>query len=953
MDGKAQSSTVDGSETTDNSPLPSPVQLKQVAQEAADYLLSLGLTVPYDNAFQRWMLEEPRKRASATEDPTGLTPWIGLPDCSIPSGVSAPEKWEVRGRSLALRRDVCKIQNEAEVEGYMRQIRMGAEAKSIREIKLELPVLRTDNETDLRRHTRRINAAREVHLSNHHLPLEPCDEDKDEGLRFPPEAYAADRKIVQSVESEKIEISRHSFEALVKYMNAEWTESDQDAMLRSQVEYKAVWSCLLPLKLLCNANLGQLIPREPVTPPLTPRLQAQEAFVPDKETSRVPDPSDPSTVLSDDLRTAEDRIFDEDSLDLADIDIEQLAGFDDACDVHLRLLPDAVQKPDDLKVEEPLLTAAVGDQTLLSPNFGELRNELSLDDTTVDALQCQPADEELAESLKEMAASVMMELEQEKLEPLDATIRVNVPVLDFSVAEPEWCKFRGDTSAMFKSIPREAGVLFDGAKWSRKLVEDSKLNWRPWTSQNPRPAVEEAVGDAKLLAPFLEPPEGEAVRTSSDFVRKRPGLAILDHVLNDDEEELQCSNPLPQTPQAEWMTLIRKRKLLLDGNDSRQNSHSKETRHRDKSRGSVRTHGAPGKLLVQEEEGAAATLLDNYLEMHAPKKMRIEHSPFFNKTDSTAAEGSKYPPKRRDSGSDQPDVSAAKATLLPDVGTAELGRHMVCPELPLSDKPVRMIVAVSIPRGMIRHLEQLIPGLHMLDRDYNAHNSSVWIPGSICRSEVASAIAYEADLIPSPSTGIILTTLIKLRQKPVPGAKRKTAHLASRVESVAARYERLVVLVSEDNKLDESMNDMSASDAASFAEFQASAATLSAETTVLYVGGGAETLARWAAAIAARHAAGIYALQDYLREEETHWELFLRRAGMNPYAAQVVLGMLRASEGEPSINHERAYGLPAFVKMPEEQRYDMFEGVLGGRQVLARVGRVVDASWEDGVGRPV
>lgn len=256
MDEKAQSNTLDGSEAVNNSPSLSHVQLNEVAQDAAEYLRSLGLTVAYEDTFQRWMLDEPRKLVSASEDPTGLTPCIGLPACFIPPKVSAPEKWEVRGKSLALLHDVCKRQSEAEVDGLINQIRKQVEANNIRGMKIELPVLRTDNDTDLRRYTRRISATREVHLSDHHLPLEPCDEEQDEGLEFPKQAYAADRKITQSVENEKIEISRQSFEALVKYSKADWTEADQDVMRRRHVKYQGVWSSSLPRRCLVTLILS-------------------------------------------------------------------------------------------------------------------------------------------------------------------------------------------------------------------------------------------------------------------------------------------------------------------------------------------------------------------------------------------------------------------------------------------------------------------------------------------------------------------------------------------------------------------------------------------------------------------------------------------------------------------------------------------------------------------------
>ena len=674
-------------------------------------------------------------------------------------------------------------------------------------------------------------------------------------------------------------------------------------------------------------------------------MEAHEPFVPDEETCAIPPPSDPSSVLSDDLRKAEDRIFDDDEPPLSSLDIDHIDNFDGG---DLVLLSGPIKKQDDLKVEEPLLPVVVDDEKSIGPipDFGKIRHGIALDTTREDDVQCRDADKALVESLQEKAAGVMMEIEQEKLEPLDATIRVDVPVLDFSIPEPEWCKFGGDSSAIFKSIPRERSVVFEGERWSRKVIEESKMKWMLWTASKPRPDIEEPINDATLLGTFLELPADAPVPTSSHFARKKPGLAILNDNGDDDEDDLQPLVPAsqPPPPRGDWMSLLKKRKLCHNSDETRKKSRSESTLQGGGSRNSNGLLGAPGQLLIQDE-GAAAALLNHYLEIHAPKKTRLEQSRFFKTTEAPAKDSASAEKThdKKPSGVGIPK----KRTEQPDVSPQQPPRCMVCPEIPHLDEPLKMIVAVDIPRRMTEHLERLLRELQIVNRDYSAHNSSVWIPGSVSRTEVASTLADEADIVPSPSTGIILTTLIKLRQKQLPGAERKRAHLTSRVERTAARYERLVILVSEGNKLDESMAAMSASDAAAFVRFQAFAATLPAETTVFYVGGGVETLAKWAAAIAARHAAGSHQLQAYLREEETDWEVFLRRAGMNAYAAQVVLDMLRAPEGEPLLSHQRAYGLPGCIKLSQEQRCALFEGVLGGRRVLANVGRVVDASWPE------
>ncbi|KAB5532770.1 hypothetical protein GE09DRAFT_1227946 [Coniochaeta sp. 2T2.1] len=938
MDEKSLSSTVIGSsptvnQTDDTSPTSSRPEQNAPALEAADYLVECGLTFDHrSKLIDLDDLVEPRKLVTASGDSIGLTSCEALPECSIPASVSAPEKLEDNDKSDAFLREVLKRESEADIEQLTRQVVEPREQGLVRQLKIELPMLRTDEAFDLRDYKRQVRAAKEVRITSNRLPLEPCDDKKDEGLEFPPQAHAMDEKILRSIEREKLEISKMEFETLEKYLRSDWTEEDQNAFMAREVVYKGV------------------ISREPVTPPLTPRPEDQDVFLPDAGTCAFPAPSSPDSLLSDDLTEAEKRIFDgEGEPSLSNSDMEKYLNFGDADEVTLALPSGLIQKRANLEVEPPLLPGVIDEQPPPSPDFGGIKGFIPQDTPMKDDPGVKEADDALDESMKETAAKVMMEIEQEKLEPLDGSVRVEVPVLDFSKSEPEWVKLNGDSKAIFKAIPRESDVSFSASKWTRKLIHESKMTWNFWKTQLPKPEEEEPIDDAALLDKFLRLDEEANLPTSSDYVRKKPGLRVLDDDPDDDEEieafvvtaEAPQAPQVPQTPQGDWLSLLKKRKPFVSGDSAKQKTTSKRKLSGEHS-SSVGALKVPTNLLAQEEEGAAATLLDNYLELHAPKKPKLD-SPFFKKPDPAPATAPQPAKRAVDKPPAQPEVDIPAAQLFP------------CPEILDTDMPVRLITAVTLSRTMITHLERFLPGIQMIDRDYNAHNTSVWMPGSVRRSEVvASALANEADLILSPSTGIILTTMIKVRQRYMPGGSRsQRPHLTTRVEAVAARYERLIVLVSEDNRLDESANDLASADAAAFADFQGFAAALSCEVVVMYVGGGPETLAKWAAAMVARYAAGSIDLQGYLMQMETEWELFLRRAGMNVYAAQVVLGMLRAPVGEPVIGADGMSGLPAFVTMSQQERIAMFEAVMGGRRVLGSVGRLLDASWGEPLSRPL
>lgn len=207
----------------------------------------------------------------------------------------------------------------------------------------------------------------------------------------------------------------------------------------------------------------------------------------------------------------------------------------------------------------------------------------------------------------------------------------------------------------------------------------------------------------------------------------------------------------------------------------------------------------------------------------------------------------------------------------------------------------------------------------------------------------------EADITVSAGIGLITTNLQKLKQKALPGHKA-VAGIRERVASVATRYERLIVLVSEGKQaLGEQYLEVSGIDERDIlvlSDFIGQCSLIETEVQIQYIPGGDEELFHWLAAAIARYGGG----QDFkLCQEETDWERFLRKAGLNTFAAQLVLRQLTVPDDDhaPSTPARSGHlsGLAAFLCMREEERVQQFGPLIGGEGMLRRASRALDGRW--------
>ncbi|ERT02485.1 hypothetical protein HMPREF1624_00784 [Sporothrix schenckii ATCC 58251] len=254
----------------------------------------------------------------------------------------------------------------------------------------------------------------------------------------------------------------------------------------------------------------------------------------------------------------------------------------------------------------------------------------------------------------------------------------------------------------------------------------------------------------------------------------------------------------------------------------------------------------------------------------------------------------------------------------------------------------KAILSMSIPRTLRTMLETLLPNLEFVERDYQQTHPGY---GGIDAS-------FEADLVVSPSTGLIMATMVDVRQTD----SQKRPVFQNRVAAVAPRYEMLHVLIYRNNArpirndeadMHDELPELSPSDAMALAQLQGFLHSLPCKVSASYVGGGEQAVAEWAASLVVQEAKKdgeqqrAIEVEMYLVEEETRWELFLRQACLNVYDAQIVLGVLLAATGrQPRDTMDGIHAVTRIFQMPTEECLQRLGSLVGCRSAVAAMKRL-------------
>jgi hypothetical protein len=560
---------------------------------------------------------------------------------------------------------------------------------------------------------------------------------------------------------------------------------------------------------------------------------------------------------------------------------------------------------------------------------------------------------DLQDVLQRGAESVQQQLHNEKLIEIDTTMRAKVPDLEAIRIQPLWdvcSSSENDVTrvqsrrTMMHDISKE--LLEDVGKWSGVAKIERSLPWAPFAAYLGKVEMAEQFDDGSLeryMTDMCLDDGANDVDVWAMIARSsRPSL-LPGHDSDDDEVEptvTEADEVVDEVPggseRTQGLPTLAppiKKPDLLDVLRAKQNDLATST-NVPLVRSAFESSGVPRS----NTDGNTALMQNDGIAQFMQLQGKATNMQAANGRASDLANNSAAKPAAQ---------NQAPAAIMVPQAESQRGQPTSPVVIPVPETPGKSTAAIPIiassrimaNRQLLRYIHTALPNVEMCERD-----------AVIPASTYSSGAHVEADFTISASTGVMTTTLQKLKQRSLPG-QTSTSGIRETIASTAIRYERLVVLVSEGNNL--SVGDgavvwtLDHLDCDALVDLTVWAHSLDSDVQISYVPGGEKELAGWLAAAFAQHGSIDGNMQ--LLQDETMWERWLRVAGLNAYAAQAVLVRLKLREDDSHdtglSRAQKRFGVAAFVSMTAEERFERFASVLCGERVLRRVSEAIDGGW--------
>jgi len=110
------------------------------------------------------------------------------------------------------------------------------DSSDVKNAKVELPLLRSDHETDCKNFARRDSF--EIKLRDVRFPLEVVDEEKNEAVGFPSSYWQLGDGIIEELKKERLEVTRDTMTYLQKALTNTWSRQDNEELWQAETKYK-------------------------------------------------------------------------------------------------------------------------------------------------------------------------------------------------------------------------------------------------------------------------------------------------------------------------------------------------------------------------------------------------------------------------------------------------------------------------------------------------------------------------------------------------------------------------------------------------------------------------------------------------------------------------------------------------------------------------------------------
>ncbi|KAF4460071.1 hypothetical protein FALBO_13158 [Fusarium albosuccineum] len=759
---------------------------------------------------------------------------------------------------------------------------------------------------DFRKYMNDVHEKRSCNIFGEWLPLSPVNNNRDEGIEFPYTTSRWQLLALRELERESISISE---KALPDLLGEDSTKQMNDPTWRRELFQWHKQPRAYP---------------EPISLPLSPASEPADPFVPNSDAMVIDLTSEPDSPMNPAVEKLQQGLQDGrlDSEPAAPSTLSSSPPITSAA-----MLGATANKTSNLKLDVPLMTSSP--QSFSKQNLHGEAFELEEMETEgsfqyrAGSSRGSPGffDDAMLAILDGYHEQAEQMLANERPNPANSLLRMQVPAVDFRISDPDWLQHLSSSQDQFNWLKENLSSAFQLPTPCHLTGLGASLKWTPVPQGIGRVPVNEGIEQLGQAARDLLS-LGVSQLHSQDYVVKSSGLKVfqlLDDEQIEDADTTRTLSPVlaphgtPLEAQPSTKPTAANNNLTLDALlKSRQQSLRRNT-----------MDDAPHLPLDSTNSNTTGRLLSSFLELRCSKKRKT--------TDTTSTQ----PPVHVNSPSQPSLIGPAMHHRLQEAN--HNGIHEAsAPDFRIPMERCQYIVSTNLNQSVISQLEKSWPQVELVDRDFSQYNSVVWSQALDQPTKVASSVVFEADISLCPSAGIIVTTMLKVRQRPLPGSHGLTP-LRERVYHSSSKYESLFILVSESNPTGEYASSQNASDIAAYADFLRFTASLRAGIITYLVSGAERTLSKWILALMCRFATQTCHFGQSLDYRDTTWELFLCRAGLNISAAKVISRAL--------FSEYDNFGLAIFLAMTAEERVSKYGQIMGGERVLRNVSSVLQQDW--------